>query len=131
MRSAPLEHLLASWPAPRSGATVTTNLGSASAAVLAEAICEDRPYDERFCRGLDRRLWAVAEPVVHFSNGLLTAPVPHVEAILGAAWQNQAIADAYIDNFAHPAQMWRAITTPERAAAFLASADSPRAARLA
>jgi hypothetical protein len=101
------------------------NLGSASAAVLAEAICQDRAYDELFCRDLDPRLWIAAEPVVNFSNGLLMAPAPHVEAILAAAWQSQAVADAYVDNFAHPARMWRAIATPQRATAFLASVGAP------
>ena len=36
------------------------NLASNSAAVLAEAICEDVAYDEWFCRGLAQKLWAVA-----------------------------------------------------------------------
>jgi hypothetical protein len=56
---------------------------------------------------------------VNFSNALL-APPPHVEAILGAAWQDEAVADAFADNFAHPDAMWRALATPERARAFLA-----------
>jgi 2-polyprenyl-6-methoxyphenol hydroxylase-like FAD-dependent oxidoreductase len=100
------------------------NLGSLSAAVLAEAICEDVAYDEWFCRSLERRLWACAEPVVNFSNALLEPPPPHVEAILGAAWQSQSVADAFIDNFAHPDDMWRAIATLERAATFLAAAGA-------
>jgi 2-polyprenyl-6-methoxyphenol hydroxylase-like FAD-dependent oxidoreductase len=107
------------------------NLGSASAAVLAESIYEDRAYDEWFCRGLDRQLWAAAEPVVHFSNALLMAPPPHVEAILGAAWQNPSVADAYVDSFADPAQMWHAVATPQRAAVFLASVGAPPVAMLA
>jgi 2-polyprenyl-6-methoxyphenol hydroxylase-like FAD-dependent oxidoreductase len=100
------------------------NLGSLSAAVLAEAICEDVAYDEWFCRSLERRLWACAEPVVNFSNALLEPPPPYVEAILGAAWQSQSVADAFIDNFAHPDDMWRAIATLERAATFLAAAGA-------
>jgi hypothetical protein len=100
------------------------NLGSACAAVVADAILQDVAYDEWFCRGLSRRMWAAAEPVVQFSNALLAPPPPHVEQILGAAWQDAAVADAFVDNFAHPDAMWRAIATPERAAAFLASARS-------
>jgi 2-polyprenyl-6-methoxyphenol hydroxylase-like FAD-dependent oxidoreductase len=98
------------------------NLGSACASVLAEAICRAGAYDVSFCRGLERELWAVAEPVVNFSNALLMAPPPHVQAILAAASHSQPVADAFIDNFAAPAAMWRAIATPERAAAFLADA---------
>jgi 2-polyprenyl-6-methoxyphenol hydroxylase-like FAD-dependent oxidoreductase len=97
------------------------NLGSACADAVADAICRDDTYDEFFCRGLARRLWVAAEPVVQFSNALLAPPPPHVEAILGAAWQDASVADAFIDNFAHPDAMWRAIATPARAATFLAN----------
>jgi 2-polyprenyl-6-methoxyphenol hydroxylase-like FAD-dependent oxidoreductase len=107
------------------------NLGSACAAVVAEAICRDIAYDEWFCRGLARRLWETAEPVVNFSNALLAPPPPHVEAILGAAWQHEAVADAFVDNFAHPDAMWRALATPERARAFLARVAPPTATRAA
>lgn len=104
------------------------NLGAACADVVANAICRDATYDELFCRGLATALWAAAEPVVHFSNALLAPPPPHVEAILGAAWQEQAVADAFIDNFAHPDAMWRAIASPERAAAFVAGRGAPAVA---
>jgi hypothetical protein len=104
------------------------NLGSACAAVVARAICQDVAYDEWFCRALARDMWALAEPVVHFNNALLAPPPPHVQAILGAAWQDQSVADAFANNFAHPDAMWRAIATPERAQAFLASTSSPRVA---
>jgi 2-polyprenyl-6-methoxyphenol hydroxylase-like FAD-dependent oxidoreductase len=98
------------------------NLGSTTAAVLAQAICRDVAYDEWFCRGLERKLWAVAEPVTNFNNSFLVPPQPHVEMVLGAATQHQPIADAFCNNFANPAAMWQAIATPDRAAAFLASA---------
>jgi 2-polyprenyl-6-methoxyphenol hydroxylase-like FAD-dependent oxidoreductase len=101
------------------------NLASASAAVLAEAICQDVAYDEWFCRGATRKLWAIAEPVANFSNSLLAAPPPHVEVILGAASQLQPVADAFCNNFADPAAMWRAIATPARAAAFLTNTGTP------
>ena len=100
------------------------NLGSACAAVVADAIRRDVAYDEWFCRGLASRLWETAEPVVNFSNALLAPPPPHVQAILGAAWQDEAVANAFADNFAHPDAMWRAIATPERAQAFLARVGS-------
>ncbi|MDX6707220.1 MAG: hypothetical protein QOI48_3066 [Solirubrobacteraceae bacterium] len=37
----------------------------------------------------------------------------------------QSVADAFCDKWAHPADMWRAIATPDRAAAFLAAAGAP------
>lgn len=107
------------------------NLGSACAEIVADAICRDIAYDAMFCRRLADRLWMVAEPVVHFSNALLAPPPPHVEALLGAAWTNQAVADAFIDNFAHPDAMWRAIATPQRAASFVARVGAGPALSLA
>jgi len=101
------------------------NLASASAAVLADAISQDVAFDEWFCRSVARDMWAVAEPVTNFNNSLLLPPEPHVEAILGAASQHQSVADAFCDKWAHPADMWRAIATPDRAAAFPAAAGAP------
>jgi hypothetical protein len=62
---------------------------------------------------------------------MLAPPPPHVEAILGAAWQDEAVADAFVDKFAHPDAMWRAIATPERGAALLANVASPLSLALA
>jgi 2-polyprenyl-6-methoxyphenol hydroxylase-like FAD-dependent oxidoreductase len=107
------------------------NLGSASAAVLAEAICRDVAYDEWFCRGLARDLWTVAEPVVNFNNAFLAPPPPHVQELMGAATASQAVADAFGNLWATPAEMWRTIATPERAAAFLARAGAPAVAMAA
>ncbi len=101
------------------------NLGSASAAVLAQAICRDVAFDEWFCRGLARDLWAAAEPVVRFNNMFLAPPPPHVQELLGAATASQAVADAFGNLWSAPADMWRTIATPERAAAFLARVGAP------
>jgi 2-polyprenyl-6-methoxyphenol hydroxylase-like FAD-dependent oxidoreductase len=101
------------------------NLGSSSAAVVAEAILRDVAFDEWFCRGLERDLWAAAEPVVNFNNAFLGAPPPHVQELLGAATASQAVADAFGNLWAAPADMWRTIATPERAAAFLAKVGAP------
>jgi 2-polyprenyl-6-methoxyphenol hydroxylase-like FAD-dependent oxidoreductase len=101
------------------------NLASAGAAVLAESIIRDVAFDEWFCRSVARDMWAVAEPVCNFNNGLLAPPPPHVEELLGAANEQQSVADAFSGLWAHPADAWRAIATPERAAAFLAAAGAP------
>jgi 2-polyprenyl-6-methoxyphenol hydroxylase-like FAD-dependent oxidoreductase len=98
------------------------NLGSASADVLAAAICRDVAYDEWFCRTLARDLWAVAEPVVNFNNAFLMPPPPHVQELMGAATAQQPVADAFCNLWADPAGMWRTIATPERSAAFIARA---------
>jgi 2-polyprenyl-6-methoxyphenol hydroxylase-like FAD-dependent oxidoreductase len=96
------------------------NLGSTTAAVLADAICRDVAYDEWFCRVLARDLWAVAEPVVNFNNAFLMPPPPHVEELMGAATGMQSVADAFCNLWADPAGMWRTIATPQRSAAFIA-----------
>ncbi len=100
------------------------NLGSATAALVARAICRDVAFDEWFCRGLERDLWALAEPSTCFTNTMLAPPPPHLQAILGTATQVQPVADAFVANFADPAAMWSAIATPERVAAFLAGATA-------
>jgi hypothetical protein len=99
--------------------------------VLADAICRDVAYDEWFCRGLARDLWAVAEPVVHFNNAFLAPPPPHVQELMGAATAQQSVADAFANLWSRPAEMWRTIATPERAAAFIARHAAPQAARAA
>ena len=100
------------------------NIGSATAAVLAEAICQDVPYDGMFCRRVEREMWRVVEPATNFNNSFLLPPEPHADAIFAAATQRQAVADAFCDNFGHPDAMWRAVATPSGAAAFLMSASA-------
>jgi 2-polyprenyl-6-methoxyphenol hydroxylase-like FAD-dependent oxidoreductase len=104
------------------------NLGSRSAEIVSEAIQRDVAYDEWFCRGLARDMWAAAEPVVHFNNAFLAPPPPHLEGLLGAAMMDQSVADAFCNLWAAPADMWRTIATPERAAAFVARHSSAQAA---
>ena len=101
------------------------NLGSRSAEILSEAIQRDVAYDEWFCRSLARDLWVAAEPVVRFNNAFLAPPPPHLEGLLGAAMMDQAVADAFCNLWAAPADMWRTIATPERAAAFVAKFGAP------
>ncbi len=101
------------------------NLGSATAALVTQAICRDVAFDEWFCRGLERDLWVLAEPATRFTNTMLAPPSPQLQAILGTATAVQPVADAFVGNFATPDAMWRAIATPERADAFLAAASSP------
>ena len=95
------------------------NLGSQCAEVLARAVLEDLAYDELFCRTLEARMWAEAEPVVAWTNSFLQPPQPHVIDLIVGAATDQAVADAFADNFDDPAGMWRSLATPERTAAFL------------
>lgn len=104
------------------------NLGSRCADVVSEAIQRDVAFDEWFCRGLSRDLWAAAEPVVRFNNAFLQPPPPHVEALMGASMADRSVADAFCNLWSAPADMWRTIATPERAAAFLARHGAPQVA---
>lgn len=96
------------------------NLASHSAWTLADAILEGPPYDERFCRDVERRMWSFASAVTSFSNALLQPP-PQLGQLLAAAATHRAVADGLANNFADPEAMWRAIGTPGGAADFLAS----------
>jgi 2-polyprenyl-6-methoxyphenol hydroxylase-like FAD-dependent oxidoreductase len=101
------------------------NLGSRAAWLLADAILEDRVYDEWFCHVASERMWAAAEPVTNFCNAFLQPPPPHIIDLLGAASQDQAVADALTQGFEHPDRMWRMISSPQRAAATLAAVGAP------
>jgi hypothetical protein len=102
------------------------NLGSACAAELAAMIVEHHTYDEMFCRRVDRRLWALAEPVCQFTNAFLQPPPPHVVGVLAAASHDQAVADAFVTNFGDAAAMCRALANEEGAAAFIHAATGER-----
>jgi 2-polyprenyl-6-methoxyphenol hydroxylase-like FAD-dependent oxidoreductase len=96
------------------------NLGSHSAFVLAEEILAGPPYDEAFCRKAEARMWEFARPVTEWTNAFLQPPPPHALAVLGAASQDQRVADAFVNNFNDPVAQWAALGTPEGAAAWLA-----------
>ena len=98
------------------------NVGSTTAAVLAEAICQDVPYDELFCRRVEREMWSVVEPATNFNNSFLLPPEPQADTIFVAASKHQSVANAFCDNFGNPDAMWRSLATPDGAAAFLTSA---------
>jgi 2-polyprenyl-6-methoxyphenol hydroxylase-like FAD-dependent oxidoreductase len=104
------------------------NLGSDCAEVLARAVADASAYDERFCRSLEAAMWAFAEPVVSWTNSFLQPPAPNVVDLIVAAASDQAVADAFADNFDDPAAMWRSLATPEGTAELLqrAAATDPR-----
>jgi 2-polyprenyl-6-methoxyphenol hydroxylase-like FAD-dependent oxidoreductase len=97
------------------------NLGSHSAFTLAEEILAGPPYDEAFCRRAEARMWEWAGPVTEWTNSFLLPPPPHALELLGAAGQDQRIADAFIDNFNDPVAMWEVLSSPEGTATWLRS----------
>jgi 2-polyprenyl-6-methoxyphenol hydroxylase-like FAD-dependent oxidoreductase len=102
------------------------NSASYSAFVVGQAILDDYALDERFCRRVARQREAFVHGVSDWTNMILN-PEPHVVELLGAMSQNQALYDAYTQNFNHPDRQWDAVATPQRTAAFIAryTADHP------
>lgn len=99
------------------------NLGSRCAFALAEEILANEVYDEAFCERAARRLWAIAEPVVSWSNQLLGPPSDEVVEVLSRAGEDPRIADAFAENFNRPDQMWDMTRSPEQTKAWLARFD--------
>ncbi|MEV5651908.1 styrene monooxygenase/indole monooxygenase family protein [Nocardia sp. NPDC052254] len=104
------------------------NLASAAAWELGRAIVSESVFDERFCRDWADRLWTMARDVTEWTGSALGPPPQQVFDVFRAAARNQAVADAYLDNFDDPRAMWSAMATPERASAFLARAGGGLAA---
>ncbi|GAB3584799.1 FAD-dependent oxidoreductase [Amycolatopsis endophytica] len=97
------------------------NCASYSAWELGQTILEDRGFDERFCRKVALRRENVVHATADWTNLMVrTPPAPHLLRMLGAMSANQAVADTFTDNFAHPDRQWDILATPERVQHFLA-----------
>jgi hypothetical protein len=95
------------------------NAACHAAQVLSEAILNEGPFDEEFCRRVEETIWNYTGPVTEWSNAALQPPPPHVNAVFEAASRNQAIANEVIENFAAPARNWAIFGSPEGATEFL------------
>ncbi|MDQ4138724.1 MAG: monooxygenase [Actinomycetota bacterium] len=91
------------------------NLGSRTACLLGDMIAAGGPYDERFCRQVEDRLWQVAAAPTLLSNALLEPPSPPVVDVLVRATQDPSVADRFVSGFGDPEGML-AMLAPERAA---------------
>ncbi len=79
------------------------------------------PFDEAFCAGAEAHLWEDERSVTEWSNAFLQPPPPHAIGLFVAAAQNQALANAFADNFNHPKKQWAVLSSPDATAAFIAS----------
>jgi 2-polyprenyl-6-methoxyphenol hydroxylase-like FAD-dependent oxidoreductase len=95
------------------------NAASYAAWTLGKAIVEDIAFDEWFCHGVEQRLWEYLRDVTEWTNFMLQPPPPHVLGLLAAAARDQAVADAFVNNFNAPRRGWEMVATPEGAASFL------------
>ena len=95
------------------------NTGSRCAWVLGEALLQDRPADEAFCRDVEQRMWDAARAATEWTNMVLQPPRPHAMEVFAAAAQDKAIADELVSNFNEPERNWEIFGSAEGAAAFL------------
>ncbi|MCP3167987.1 styrene monooxygenase/indole monooxygenase family protein [Myxococcus qinghaiensis] len=111
------------------------NAASASAFTLAiaiqDALLSERPFDERFCRDTETRMWAAVAPATDWTNALLQPPPPHVIDLLVAGSRDNRVADAIVSAFMIPERILGACASPEAAAEFIAHAGTPSAEILA
>jgi len=77
------------------------NAASLSAFAVGEEILTGGPFDEAFVRRVDERRLPGVLAHFDFTNFML-APAPHIVNVMGAMSQNQALADAFTDNFTDP-----------------------------
>jgi 2-polyprenyl-6-methoxyphenol hydroxylase-like FAD-dependent oxidoreductase len=99
------------------------NLGSRCAFALAEEILADEVYDQAFCRRAADRLWAIAEPVVRWSNQLLGPPSEEMGEVFGRAGTDPRVGNAFAENFNQPDKMWEMTRSGEHTRAWLAQFD--------
>ncbi|MDI1443406.1 styrene monooxygenase/indole monooxygenase family protein [Polyangium sp. 6x1] len=101
------------------GANAASRGAWALGEAIVQALAAGRPFDRRFCDGVDERLWSLIGPSMEWTNAFLSPPPPHAMAIFSAASRDQGIADAFVSNFDDPALQWRIFRGPEGVDAFL------------
>jgi hypothetical protein len=99
------------------------NNASKCAWILGEALLEDQPLDENFCRETEQKLWEASRAASEWTNATLQPPPPHAIQIFAAAAQNPAIADEIVQNFNAPERNWEIFSSPLNAANFLQKHD--------
>jgi 2-polyprenyl-6-methoxyphenol hydroxylase-like FAD-dependent oxidoreductase len=96
------------------------NTASKCAWVLGQALLQDRPLDETFCRETEQQLWEAGRAATQWTNMMLQPPPPHVMELFAAATQNKRLADELVENFNVPERNWEVFGNLEGAAALLA-----------
>ncbi|WP_051023291.1 styrene monooxygenase/indole monooxygenase family protein [Nocardia pneumoniae] len=95
------------------------NLAVAAAWELGRMIEVGPAFDEHFCHEWETRLWDLARDVTEWTQSALGPPPDHVMEVFRAAQHSQRLADAFLDNFDNPKQMWGSMATARRAAEFI------------
>lgn len=92
------------------------NCGLKMAHFFTQRILEhgDQPFTEDWMRDTFERFWEDdGRYVAEFTNMLLEPPPPHMQQVLGASSQSQAVANRFVDDFSEPKRYWPWIVTPE------------------
>lgn len=96
------------------------NTASQSAWTLGHMILDHAAlFDEAFCQDAEAEMWAYAGAVTQWSNAFLMPPPDHVQILMGAATGNQALANAFADNFNDPVRQWEMLSSPDNTMAFI------------
>ncbi|MEO8907000.1 MAG: FAD-binding oxidoreductase, partial [Microbacteriaceae bacterium] len=84
-------------------------------------------YDADFMQSTFETYWDYAQHVTKWTNALLAPPPEHVVQLLGAASQNEAIAQRFVNGFDNPADFEDWFLDPDKAAAYLEQVAEPAA----
>ncbi|MCP2168602.1 styrene monooxygenase/indole monooxygenase family protein [Goodfellowiella coeruleoviolacea] len=103
-----------------------TGQGANNAAKCAEAYLRailehgDQPFDRAWMQRTFDRYWEHAQYVTRFTNTMLHPP-EHVQAILGAAQTNEAVAKRFVNGFNNPTDFQHWLLDPQKTQDYLVS----------
>ncbi len=98
------------------------NSATYSAKVVAEAIREDRVFDERFMRKVARRRAERLEASTDWVNTMIQSPpAPQIPRLFTEMVHNQALANRFTENFNYPIRQTDLLTSEARVEAAVAA----------
>ncbi|KRA29988.1 MULTISPECIES: styrene monooxygenase subunit StyA [unclassified Nocardioides] len=101
------------------------NAASHAAFVLGEEIVANDVFDARFVEKVDSRRNQRVHSATRWTNVMMANLEnfpPEFGAFVGAVAQSPTLADTFTNNFNYPENQWDVFSSPERVAAFCASA---------
>ncbi len=98
-----------------------SNNASKCAASYLDSILErgDEPFDARWMEDTFERYWTYAQPVTVWTNAMLQPPPEHVMNLFGAAADNAAIRNRFVNGFDDPADFGNWFLDPSLAEEYL------------
>jgi hypothetical protein len=99
------------------------NNASKCAASYLDSIVENegKPFDEAWMQRTFDTYWAHAQHVTRWTNAMLQPPPEHVQAILGTAQTNPAVAKRFVNGFNDPTDFDNWLMDPGKTKSYLAS----------